>query len=343
MKRALTVILSVMMLAFGAVAFAACGDGNDEDADKVTLQALTGEADVVGVLQKAESGNTEAYGVLGEPSLTNGQSEVKSAKVAIDFQEEWKALTGYDGYPQASLIARSSFAQENGAFIEAITAALKENAQWLSDAANVARFEQALEKYNEENAGGYQTTLASYSYTAETIERCNLGYQSAQEVKESVKDYVGRLNGTEPDDGFFYTPAETAAQTDGDAETVHVYLPDGTPALAVANIFTEGVQGYDIEFHIVQAANIGSIFSSQQDADLAIMPTIGAATVYGKARNIQLVSTNVFGNLYIASVNGTVSSLGDLKGKTVSTPSAATTVQLLQYILEQNEIEYING
>lgn len=46
MKRALTVILSVMMLAFGAVAFAACGDGNDEDADKVTLQALTGEADV---------------------------------------------------------------------------------------------------------------------------------------------------------------------------------------------------------------------------------------------------------------------------------------------------------
>lgn len=342
MKRALTVLLSVAMLAFGAVAFAACGDRN-ADGGKVTLQALTGEPDVVAVLQRAENGGSEAYGVLGEPSLTNGQSEVKSAEVAIDFQKEWKDLTGFDGYPQASLIARGSFAQENGAFIEAITAALQENARWLAELANVSRFEQALKKYNEDNAGGYQTTLASYNYTAETIKRCNLGYQSAQEVKESVKDYVGRLNGAEPDDGFFYAAAGAATQADDETETVNIYLPDGTPALAVANVFTEGLEGYDVQFHIVQAAQIGSIFASQQDADLAIMPTIGAATVYGKGSGIQLVSTNVFGNLYIASVNGTVSSLEDLKGKTVSTPSAATTVQLLQYILQENGIGYING
>ena len=51
MKRALTVFLSVCMLAFGAAAFAACGE--EVDADKVTLQTLTGESDVVAVLQKA--------------------------------------------------------------------------------------------------------------------------------------------------------------------------------------------------------------------------------------------------------------------------------------------------
>lgn len=341
MKRALTVFLSVCMLAFGAAAFAACGE--EVDADKVTLQTLTGESDVVAVLQKAANDKTEAYGVLGEPSLTNGQTAVPSIGIEIDFQEEWKNITGYEGYPQASLIARSSFAQEHSTFIETFSAALKDNAQWLADESNVEKFEDALDAYNAAHEGEYQTTLAGNTYTAETIERCNLGYQSAAEVKASVQDYVQRLNGTTLDDGFFYVPSASAAeQADGDtqAETVDIYLPDGTPALAMAKVFTEGVDiaGYTVEFHIVQASQIGSIFSST-DADLAIMPTIGAATVYGKAGNIRLVSTNVFGNLYIAGVNGTVNSLEDLKGKTVCT-TAATTIQLLQYILTRNGIEY---
>ena len=40
--------------------------------------------------------------------------------------------------------------------------------------------------------------------TPETIEGCNLGYQSASEVKDSVRDYIKRLSGTELPDAFFY-------------------------------------------------------------------------------------------------------------------------------------------
>ena len=157
MKKTVAAAMSAVMLALGAFAFAACDNGGD--ADKVTLSALPGESDVVAVLQKAEADGTEAYGVLGEPSLTNGQAKVPSAEVVIDFQKEWKELTGFDGYPQASLIARTSFAQENPEFIAKLTEAVSGNAEWLAVEANVRNFEQVLATYNEENPGE-ETALA---------------------------------------------------------------------------------------------------------------------------------------------------------------------------------------
>ena len=82
----------------------------------------------------------------------------------------------------------------------------------------------------------------------------------------------------------------------GGNTSVEVYLPDGTPALAMAKAMTEGVdiEGYDVNFHIIAAGNIGTVFTAT-DANLAIMPTIGAATNFTKGTEIQLVSTNVFG------------------------------------------------
>ena len=346
MKKALAILLAlVMTIATAAVLVSCGGTGTENGADSgtgsktVALQSYDKESDIVALLQKAQNDGKEAYGVLGEQSLTNGQGLVPQIEVAIDFQQEWKEITGFDGYPQASLIARGSFAKSNTEFIAALGTALAGNAEWLSEEENLDAFVDELSVYNTEHAGGYQTTLAGKTYTAETIERCNLSYQSAATVKDSVDDYIERLSGKAPADGFYYTGAADAeAEVD---TTVDIYLPDGTPALAVANVFTEGLElaGYTVNFHIVAAGQIGTIFNTQKDADLAIMPTIGAATVFSKGSDIQLVSTHVFGNLYIAAVNSDVKSLSDLKGKTVNT-TAATTIQLLQYLLKQNGIEY---
>ena len=203
MKKTVAAAMSAVMLALGAFAFAACDNGGD--ADKVTLSALPGESDVVAVLQKAEADGTEAYGVLGEPSLTNGQAKVPSAEVVIDFQKEWKELTGFDGYPQASLIVKNDFSAEHGAFVEAFARALEDNGEWLSSEDNIAAFKQALVEYNEaQGEDGYQTSLANLTLTPATIEGCNLDYQSASEVKDSVRDYIKRLSGTELPDAFFY-------------------------------------------------------------------------------------------------------------------------------------------
>ena len=350
MKKALAILLALVMTIATAAVLVSCGGTGTENgtgsgtedgtgSKTVALQSYDKESDIVALLQKAQNDGKEAYGVLGEPSLTNGQGLVPQIEVAIDFQQEWKEITGFDGYPQASLIARGSFAKSNTEFIAALGTALAGNAEWLSEEENLDAFVEELSAYNTENAGGYQTTLAGKTYTAETIERCNLSYQSAATVKDSVDDYIERLSGSAPAEGFYYTgTADAEAEAD---TTVDIYLPDGTPALAVANVFTEGLElaGYTVNFHIVAAGQIGTIFNTQKDADLAIMPTIGAATVFSKGSDIQLVSTHVFGNLYIAAVNSDVKSLSDLKGKTVNT-TAATTIQLLQYLLKQNGIEY---
>lgn len=176
------------------------------DADKVYLNSYDSGQQIIQALKAAEAKQTEAYGVLGEPQVTMCQANVPSARIAVDFQAEWKSLTEFDGYPQASLIARGSFASSHSSFVSAFADALKGNAAWLADAENIAAFKSALAAYNE--TADYQSTLATANLTTATIERCNLGFQSASDVKASVIDYIGRLNpSVELKDDFFFAAA----------------------------------------------------------------------------------------------------------------------------------------
>ncbi|MDE6656759.1 MAG: hypothetical protein K2J85_07195, partial [Anaeroplasmataceae bacterium] len=120
---------------------------------------------------------------------------------------------------------------------------------------------------------------------------------------------------------------------------VNIYMPDGTPALALASVLDEGFTYGESKttFHIVQAAEIATRVS-QDTCDLAIMPTTAAAQLYSKGIKIQLASVNVFGNLYITGTNE-ISSLEDLKGKVILT-TAATTIQMVKYVLDGNNIPY---
>lgn len=123
-------------------------------------------------------------------------------------------------------------------------------------------------------------------------------------------------------------------------DEVNIYMPDGTPALALANVLDEGFTYGESKtnFHIVQAAEIAARVA-QDACDLAIMPTTAAAQLYTKQGiKIQLASVNVFGNLYITGTRE-ISSLEDLKGKVILT-TAATTIQMVKYVLDGNSIAY---
>ncbi len=127
----------------------------------------------------------------------------------------------------------------------------------------------------------------------------------------------------------------------GDNTQVKIYVPDGTPALAIGKLLAENKQydGYDTSYNIVPASSINTVFSAN-DADLAIMPTISGATLYNKGTKLKLLSTNVFGNLYIVGVNTEADSLEDLKGKIVYT-TTGTTIALVEYLLGDNN--YVEG
>ena len=167
--------------------------GSEAAAGQVTLYSVLSASNIIPVLKMAETNGTEAYGVLGEPQVTQCKAKVPTAQSVIDFQAEWTDITGFDGYPQASLIVKNDFS------------AVEDNGEWLSSEDNIAAFKQALVEYNEaQGEDGYQTSLANLTLTTATIEGCNLGYQSASEVKDSVRDYIKRLSGTELPDAFFY-------------------------------------------------------------------------------------------------------------------------------------------
>lgn len=120
---------------------------------------------------------------------------------------------------------------------------------------------------------------------------------------------------------------------------INIYMPDGTPALALANVMDQGFQYEEINanFHIVQASEIAARVS-QDSCDMAIMPTTSAANIFTSGVELKLASVNVFGNLYITGTHE-VESLEELKGKRILT-TGATTLQMVEYILKNNQIPY---
>lgn len=124
------------------------------------------------------------------------------------------------------------------------------------------------------------------------------------------------------------------------SEEIDIYLPDGTPALALANILDEGFtyKGTKTNFHIVPAGNIVTEVSANT-CDLAIMPVTAAATLHSKGIDLKLASVNVFGNLHIVGTNE-LESLDELKGQIVYT-TVGTTTAMLTYLLKQNHIDFV--
>lgn len=125
-------------------------------------------------------------------------------------------------------------------------------------------------------------------------------------------------------------------------DSFNIYAPDGTPAMAIAGIMqSKEMEGVHVECTLVNASEIGSVFSAYPDCDLAIMPTVSAATIYSKGMDVSYVSANVWGNLYVVGV-GSASSLSDLTGKVVYT-TTGTTIALLEYELAANNIAFEMG
>lgn len=119
-------------------------------------------------------------------------------------------------------------------------------------------------------------------------------------------------------------------------KTFNFYLPDGTPALTVASLLAK--KDSRINFNFVNATEIAGAVASN-DCDMAIMPTISAATIYQKKSvDIKMVSNNVFGSLYLAS-KAKIENINELKGHIIYS-TAGTTIDMMKYILDKNNIHY---
>ncbi len=114
---------------------------------------------------------------------------------------------------------------------------------------------------------------------------------------------------------------------------VNIYLPDGTPALALANVLADEME--NTTFNIVPASEIAARVSTN-DCDMAIMPTTASVQLYNKGIKLKLASVNVFGNLYVLGTKK-IDDLNELVGKKIFT-TGSTTLQMLEFVFEKNDI-----
>lgn len=131
----------------------------------------------------------------------------------------------------------------------------------------------------------------------------------------------------------------------GTPAELNIYVPDGAPALAVAKLMKAGeVDGHKLNFSIVNGKVIGAKLTNGE-ADLAIAPTNLGANLYQKGAEIQLVSVNTYGLLYlIGRKDSGVTELADLKGKLVKVIGQGDTPDLVfQYVLQQAGIPFEVG
>ena len=103
----------------------------------------------------------------------------------------------------------------------------------------------------------------------------------------------------------------SACGSDEQKDTIHVYMPDGAPAIALAGVMNDGYDGFD--FTVVPSDTIGGVVSNST-ADMAIMPIDAAATLYNGGVDIVMLSVNTHGNLYMVGAEEDIA-FSDLIGK----------------------------
>ncbi|MCM1368364.1 MAG: ABC transporter substrate-binding protein [Roseburia sp.] len=121
-------------------------------------------------------------------------------------------------------------------------------------------------------------------------------------------------------------------------ENVHVYMPDGAPAIALAAMMHDGYA--DTDFTVVTASTIGGYVASGK-ADMAIMPINAAAKLYNDGVGIKMLTVNTHGNMYLVGKTEEQATLESLAGKRVGSIGQGQVPDLtLRMMLDECGVEF---
>ena len=333
MKKSVKIILTVSLLLVSVLTcflFAAC---QKQETYNAQIEFINQGSDAIAALKTG----TAKYAVLGEPAATMAGANA-GATYRIDLQKEWKTLTGFDGYPQASTVATDNVIENHSAFLQKFLAEMQENVAWIVENASSV-------------TGVLQANGSTSKFPSEqVIKNCNIRFESAIDAKDSVNKYLEIMYsfnesfvGKMPTDNFFSSvkPNKDAVLPTKEGTTaINVVVPDGAPALAIAKLLNDSeFAGYDVHYTIVSGAQEISAAISNGSADIAIMPTNLAAKLFGMGKSIKMVSSNVFGLLYLVGTQE-IKDFSELNGeKILCTGQGGTPEFVLKYILDKNNVK----
>lgn len=161
-------------------------------------------------------------------------------------------------------------------------------------------------------------------------------------VSEVTSDVSDAADNTENTDSS--APAEDNGTADNTAAdvTVKIAALKGPTAMGMTKLMADDEaddMGY--EFTIAAAVDEISPMVVQGTADIVCVPANLGSVLYNKTEGgVEVLAVNTLGVLYICENGSTVTSVDDLRGKTIySSGKGATPEYALNYILTQNGID----
>lgn len=138
--------------------------------------------------------------------------------------------------------------------------------------------------------------------------------------------------------------AETVRMEEQDEVTVRVAALKGPTTMGLVKLWhdqEEGTAKGDYEFQMMTGADEIMPQLIKGDMDIALLPANAAAVLYQKSEGgVEVIDINTLGVLYLVSGLDSVSSVEDLKDKTIYLTGKGTTPDyVLQYLLAQHNIE----
>lgn len=347
MKKFLVCLLAVCMLAFGAFAFTAC----DEEAAEEGVVTLVNISNPAGEISPVADFD---YMVAAEPAVSAkvkgsaGNPDGSRLEIVGDLQE----LYGEDGYPQAVLVAKKSLIEAEPAFIAAFTAAAQASCEWVNQSdVDISAVVSAVQSHLPDDA---TPTFSANNLTADVIANCAIEYVSAANSKEDVTAFLEELSAVGEQtysvaDSFFYTGTATAGNVTDTSLAIDVFMPDGAPALSMAQLLSnESAFGSEnFSYNVVAATSIQAyVTGNDPQAEIAVIPVNAAAQLLGTGSEYQMLATLTHGNIYILSAKHTdtqltAENLSLLEGTRVGCIQLSNVVGLtLRSVLRANGIEY---
>lgn len=141
-------------------------------------------------------------GIVAEPALTSLLEKKSDIKVVKSLNDEWKNISGLkSGYPQSTLIVKTSFAKDNPEFVEKFIEEIKDSIDWANESSNL------VGEYAKEVGVTTEPSVIN-----KCIERANLEFINIENMKDEYKNYYQVLfdfdaktvGGKLPDEEIYY-------------------------------------------------------------------------------------------------------------------------------------------
>ena len=136
-------------------------------------------------------------------------------------------------------------------------------------------------------------------------------------------------------------PTTEAPETQAPEELPRLMVMSGPTGVGAAKLLKDGEGTVIASGEVVEDNETVKNALVSGDADIAAIATNMAATLHNKlGGDLQVLAVNTLGVLYILEKGDTVSSMADLKGKTLyATGQGANPEYVLNYLLKENGVE----